>query len=449
MGLRAIERRAIRWILCVIVLSAFVSSTAQSIAEAGWQEKSLQHSFLELNSGLLGADISPDDRFVAIYAADSVDLSDRRKDEHVYELQIWDWRAHRLISRKVVAREWPMENLGIVPRFIRYADGGTKLIVYQEGHLLVLSSTTLDTLRDIDMEASQWPWIKTDARRSGIPPGRVIDLEVDFSGRRAAILIPWGVHAGGELRTYDLESGKLLRRWEYPSGVKEGGDYEDGLAFYSYRPIAISPDGTRVAISLGFSSPEEEGNLHSEDRNVLVLDVDSGQTTVAINTGYLAGPIRFVPGDPLALATVSEQGPEKDHKKDSVKVWNAKSGALIREISYPPEGARYYLDVSEDGRVVMSYTRRLKYDFSWLGKEYGAKIFDIRVRLWDLKTGKVIATSPDLLPFSMEGSSQRFRLSPSGNLVLMHDEFFRVHEAPTGRSRVTRSRYQLHFFELR
>ena len=98
----------------------------------------------------------------------------------------------------------------------------------------------------------------------------------------------------------------------------------------------MSPDGNTIAISLGLISPDVEGNLPSEDRNVLILDADSGQTLAAINTGYLAGPIRFVPGDPLALATVSEQSPEKGHKSDPIRIWNAKSGSLIREINTRP-----------------------------------------------------------------------------------------------------------------
>jgi len=96
----------------------------------------------------------------------------------------------------------------------------------------------------------------------------------------------------------------------------------------------------------------------------------------------------------------------------------------------------------------MSYTTHLKYDFSWLGSEYGAKIFDYRVRLWELKTGDEIATSPNLLPYSSGSTSNRFRLSPTGRFVLMYGEFFRIHEAPTGHSHDTKFQYQIHFFEL-
>jgi hypothetical protein len=424
-----VKKAAGRWILCATALGVLVSLTTQSIVMASWWEKTLQHSFLELRSGLLGADISPDDRFVAIYAADSLDLADRPKDEHIYELQIWDRRAQSLVSRKILLREQPLKNLGVVPRFVRYTDGGSKLVIYQEGHLLVFDSTSLDQIQDIDMEMSRWPWMETGARSAVRPSGRIADLEVDFAGRRAAILIPWGVHAGGELRVYDLRTGKVMQRWEYQRGNKDRDGHEGGLTFYSYRPIAISPDGRTVAISLGLVSPD-------------------GQTLAALNTGYLAGPIRFVPGDPLALATVSEQSPEKGHKDDPIRIWNAKSGSLIREINTPSEGARYDVDISADGRVVMSYTTHLKYDFSWLGSEYGAKIFDYRVRLWDLKTGDEIATSPNVLPYSAGNTSNRFRLSPTGRFVLMYGEFFRIHEAPTGQSRDTRSRHQIHFFEL-
>jgi len=222
--------------LCTTVLGVLVSLTTQTIVTASWWEKTLQHSSLELHSGLLGADISPDDRFVALYVADSLDLADRPKDGSTYELQIWDRRAQSLVSRRVVLLEQPIKNLGIVPRFVRYTNGGSKLVVYQEGHLRVFDSKSLDQIQDIDMEMSRWPWMGTNARSAGTHPGRVADLEVDSTGGRAAILIPWGVHAGGELRVYDLGTGKVLRRWEYPSGTNESDGNQHDLTFYSDRP---------------------------------------------------------------------------------------------------------------------------------------------------------------------------------------------------------------------
>ena len=113
--------------------------------------------------------------------------------------------------------------------------------------------------------------------------------------------------------------------------MKGDQDPENGLAFYSSRPISISPDGKTVAISLGLAV-SKSGVLPSQDKNVLVLDVDSSESIAAINTGFLAGPICFVPGNQLELATLSLTFHEKNPETDSIRLWNAQTGLLLREI---------------------------------------------------------------------------------------------------------------------
>jgi WD40 repeat protein len=331
--------------------------------------------------------------------------------------------------------------LGIVPQFLRYADNGSKLVVYKTGHLLTLYTATLDLVRDVDLEMPQWPWTDSDVRRDRVIKGSISDMEVDSAGSRVALLIPWGTHAGGELRVYDLDSGRLVQKWDFPSGLKDGEDPENGLAFYSSRPISISPDGKIVAISLGLPV-SGDGVVPSQGKNVLILDVDSGKTVAGINTGSLAGPMCFVPGNPLELATLSLYFHEKNPATNSIRLWNAQTGLLVREIRTSRFAVGQSLDVSADGHILMGFTSRLKYDFSWLGNEYGAKIFDPRIGLWDLTTGKEVAGSSSLLQLLSSGFSYRFRLSPDGHVVLLYANVYRAEEK-------TKPLYQLHFFEFR
>lgn len=425
-----------RQILRLLVLGALVVVVAPLLAS----QKTLRISSLDPKSGILGADISPDNRFVAIYSVSRAGSTrDSGKREDVYELQIWEWRTHELTSRKVLYRE-PSKMLGITPRFVRYADGGSKLAVYEQGHLLVLNAATLASIQDVDLDMSHWPWFETNIRRDRITKENISDLEVDVAARRAAVLIPWGTHAGGEVRVYDLVSGQMIRKWDFVSGVKDGGSYESGLAFYSSRPISISPDGKKLAISLGLPVPEE-GTVPSQEKNVLVLDIDSGETTAAINTGYLAGPICFVPGNQLELATLSLYFHEKAPETNSIKLWNAQTGALSKEIRASRYGIGEAVDVSADGRIIMSFSNRLKYDFSWLGQEYGAKIYDPRIRLWDLATGKELAISPSILHLLSAGFSHYFRLSADGNVVLLYTNVYRAEKK-------TEPEYQLYFLEI-
>lgn len=425
----------------VFILTSFAGLLfpgGASGAWSWWSSKTFVPYTIDIKSGVLGADVSPNDRFVAIYAFNSSDLTDRQNDEVVNEIQIWDWRQNKIVARKIVFRKRPVDirRLGLDEQFVRYADAGSKLIIYQEGRLLVLNSATLDQLRDIDMQMSQWPWRDIPSRIKGFyEASHVADIEVDSAARRAAVLIRWGIHAGGELRVYDLESSNLLRRWDLPGGTELGAENRNGLTFFSHRPIAIDPSGKKVAISLGVLTPEGQ-SLPFGERNVRILDVDSGEATATINTGYPTGAVRFAAGDPLALLTVAEEDPGKDAQRDSIKLWNANTGALIREITSRPRGIRYYLDVSADGRVALAYTGYDRCGFFLLGMESGCSTINERFRLWDLSTGKVIASSSKSSMFEVMGltppgdlsrGSDRLRLSPRGDIALVYQIF---HNAP-------------------
>jgi WD40 repeat protein len=412
----------------ILLVALFLAEARQVRASASWGERTLQHYTLELNSPCFGADISPDDRFVAVY---SENLPRRSEDEATYEIQIWDWRAGKIVARKIVLQERPFDarRLHSYEHFVRYADAGAKLIIYQEGRLLVLNSRNLEQIRDIDLGMSPWP-------------SNASDVEVDSTGRRAAVLIPWGPNAGGELRAYDLESGELLRTWKFPNGVEKVGSAQKGLNFFPNRPIAIAPDGKKIAVSLMLPVPDEE-SVRSEDRNVLVLDVDSGQTTAAIDAGYLAGPVRFAPGDPLRLVTVPGDDDSANSKRNSIKIWNATTGALIREITSRPAGVRNYMDVSADGQVVAGFIGYQKCGFWLLGMESGCGSINKRFRLWNLSSGKVMAASSEnsavlesigLSPVGdIRSRYDHLCLSPKGDLVLIYNGFDK----------------QLRFFELR
>ena len=116
-------------------------------------------------------------------------------------------------------------------------------------------------------------------------------------------------------------------------------------------------------------------------------------------------------------------------------------GLLLREIRTSRLGVGQSVDVSQDGHILMGFSTRLKYDFSWLGNEYGAKIFDPRIRLWDLTTGKEVGSSSSLFRLLSSGYSHRFRLSPDGSVVLSYANVYRTEQK-------TKPRYQLHFFEF-
>src|ERR1700682_5980349 len=88
------ERLRTIFLLVGLVLAGARQVGATSIA---WGERTLDPYTLGLESPCFGVDISPDNRFVAVY---SEDLSRRSKGEATYEIQIWDWRARKIVARK-------------------------------------------------------------------------------------------------------------------------------------------------------------------------------------------------------------------------------------------------------------------------------------------------------------------------------------------------------------
>ncbi|RME60296.1 MAG: hypothetical protein D6790_09525, partial [Caldilineae bacterium] len=139
------------------------------------------------------------------------------------------------------------------------------------------------------------------------------------------------------LLVWDVDAGLILRAFSIPS--------EGGLA-------AVDQDGSRLALTV--------------QSTVLLLDGETGQPLCAPLTGH-AGPIHdcvFSPDGGL-LATASFDG--------SVRLWNAATGALHRDLL-----------VDHQGRV-------LRVVFSPDGDLLATGGTDNRILLWSTATGKQVA----------------------------------------------------------
>ena len=191
--------------------------------------------------------------------------------------------------------------------------------------------------------------------------------------------------------------------------------------------MSIDPQGRRIAIPV-FPFPPGERPLRAKERNLRILEVDSGKTVSEINTGYIAGAVAFIGED--RVATVSANPDVKHFNKDTIKIWDVETGQLIRQISSQPVGVHEILLVSADGRVALGYVGLDKLVGPWWMIERNNVTVYQRFRLWNLGTDEVIATSPDLP--SLVGSA--FALSANGDVVLIY---------PVARGGT------LHFYEIR
>lgn len=372
------------------------------------QQKAFRVYTLTGEWGYYAAAFAPDDQHLAVIA--SKGSSEERGLEITQEIQVWEFLHTKLAAEKVVTHQKVSPDVPYHSHISLwgYTKSGSMILMVRSDHLVVLDSQTIGEIREIDLATGNWPKISHNSPSFSF----VKDVAVDKQGDRASMLMQWGAGEGGELRVYDLGSGDLVRKWDYDSLRKNDRNRDFGGA-------DISADGRKVAVSL-IPFVLGEGVLHSSERNVFVLDVDSGSPVAAINTGYPAGDVRFAPTDPPVLLTVSADNFDRQRSpKDTIKVWEPVSGKLLRELA-AQEGVHFQVQVSSNGRIVMGYTGLEKFHGHWwLGQEEGGSVAYDRFSLWDLPTGNAIAPSPRIPPSE---SHRDFLLSPSGRVVLIYPD---------------------------
>jgi WD40 repeat protein len=204
---------------------------------------------------------------------------------------------------------------------------------------------------------------------------------------------------GGFVRVYDLRTGQIVREWRL-----------HGEVFY-VTGVALSPDGGRVAASwLPFvPSSDPEAFIPSGVNNVRIMDVKTGEALLGVSTKYAAGPVLFGPNDTLLTASINDD--RKGYSLDSIKIWDARTGNLLREIVNPHAGVHYHLDLSPDGKLLLGYTGTEK-------PVENAVIIDTqRFQIWDFASGRVVATSPKIQPIKIE--QPQIQLSPDERFVVV------------------------------
>jgi len=354
--------------------------------------KSMRVHQLDL-TGQWGADLSPDGRTVAVAILHKGLWGESRREDVIIEAELWDFRARRRLAQRVLSHR---PNLAITSAEwgqVRYTGDGQVLLIYDGELLNVLKAKTLEEITRIDLGLPAMP-----------REAEVVALAAPHDVRGAvAVLVAWGGGRGGAVRLYSLETGELKRSWEFDRGHPQ---YGAGLSW--------SADGKRLAVTLLPVLPGQR--LPKDQKNLEVFDAESGKPAMRLNAGYSPGPVAFTTDNKLLTAT-AEMPWSQVSGPHGIRVWDAATGRLIREIQSIPTGVRGSLVVSADGRRVVGYIG----DESTAGPQRDPEgVFTIReqrFRLWEWPTGRVVATSPPVLP--NPGKRAQLRTDSKGGLVLV------------------------------
>jgi WD40 repeat protein len=341
---------------------------------------------------------TPDSHSVVLLYFNDHLLSEKPwKDVYTTHLGVWDFKTGKVEEKRTW--EYVSNNQGddfpFQRRYMKYTADGRYLVILDADAIRVLDAETFVEVKDIAVATpKESPHDWTIVQDFG--PG----FSLTPDGARAAVAFTSShSRAGGFVRVYDLGSGQIVREWRLRDGVV----YVTG--------VALSSDGQRIAVSSPptWRSSAPETFIPSGGDNVRVMDVKTGETIIEVNTKYVSGPVLFGPDDTLLTASISDD--RKGYSLDTVKIWDARTGKLLREITNPPAGVHYRLDLSADGKLLLGYTGTEKplENFVYIDSQ--------QFQIWDFASGKEIAASPKF-PLSKLFQAQ-LQLSPDQKSVVV------------------------------
>ncbi len=192
-----------------------LSVVAFLVASAFGQSPPIRH--WELSLAATDADLSPDDRLLAV----TLETPGAPKNGHTQTIesaQVWDYRENRKISSAELAT-YP--EIAPTPNRVRFTADGALLVASEPTRLHVLDPSSLKSLRLIEPELG--------------PNFRIFHIETAPIGHVAILGANW--YVTGILFAYDLDTGKLLFKWESQYGVSSITWNQDGTQFAAATPM--------------------------------------------------------------------------------------------------------------------------------------------------------------------------------------------------------------------
>jgi|HubBroStandDraft_1064217.scaffolds.fasta_scaffold04608_3 WD40 repeat protein len=348
---------------------------------------------------LIGAGLSPDGQQVTAAYFTRATLSPTAK--IVLNLRIWKVGAQEpiAITQMSASQEAELDFASGRPfrrpeGFVQYCDHGSGIMVSDpHGTLYYLNPQTLEVLHAT----------ATNMSMGGTRTDPLLTSERVFCAANSprAVLAAYGGlgngrYGNGLVRVYDLTSGALLQEWDMTKHP------------YCFGDAAISPSGNQIAVS---RVPENGWRRAKDVQNLELFEVSSGKLTLQIKTGHLPGRIVFAGESRIATDDTVVPQPFYPHPK--IKLWDTSNGKLISEFSDPKVGARRFVGASSDGSVILGYIPKEVLRTAHFSPFWNESL-EQRFRLWDVATGKMIATSPLIFPrLNLTVNGRNAELDPS------------------------------------
>jgi WD40 repeat protein len=323
-------------------------------------------------AGLDAAQIAPDEQQVATLAFHMTNPG-----AIPIEIQVWDFRKRMLLRAHHFEETIP--SMTFDASHLAYSADGLLLAAYAgRGETVhVLRSSDLQDLREIPLE---------------LRSSKLTGFEISPSSHTLAVSRSFDNENGGDIRIYDLDSGKEMRRW-----VITGGNQ------HSLSGLAWRSDGRVLAVAALIYAPFKQlGTIY-------VFDPDSETPVNRFRVGFSPGSLAFGGDDNLYVSSAMSGG-YFTHWTTDLPIFDAQNGKQTGRIRAGRVGIRRTIAISGNKKLLLAYADREKTTFE--GLEDTLKVSDSQWQVVDTDARQVLFTIPAT---EYEQSS----LSASGRFLLI------------------------------
>lgn len=363
------------------VVIASVLALMQAACAFG-QSSEMKHWELELAA--TDADLSPDDRFLAITLESPI--APRKSREPVFEsIQLWDYQNNTRVGSTQLAT-YP--NITPTPNVVRFTADGKCLVASEPTKLYVLEAGTLKSLRVID------PPLDADFL--------IFHVETAPSGHIA--LVGASRYENSMLFAYDLDTGALLFRSKLPHAISSIAWNQDGTLFAVATPFLCGPARDTIQV-FGTNPWSHLRTLRARHPTSLAFSQDS---LFFVESGFCKGSMfdRHLGLHSFDLREWRQQ-----------RTLSLKDRDIHGSVSFA------------NGRL-MADTGKLRTGHDWLdGTTWGVAI-DTQFTVWAGESPSIEFTSQSRPLARKRWQESRFRLSRTGKMVLASHEYPEVFQIP-------------------
>jgi len=332
------------------------------------QSQSADMKHWELDLSVSDADLSPDDRMLAVTLGTPLRL--RRGDEVVESIEVWNYREQTKAASTVVAT---YRFAGIQANYpVRFTADGTLLVVADVARIHVLTADTLAVVRLIDPV---------------LPAGFAIGtLETSPVGH--SVVVAANNSLAARLLAYDLDTGQLLFEWNPSMPV---------------RSIAWKPDGTQFAIAPSLPCASIGNNVHvfgtKPWAHLQALTAKNALSLAFSNSHLYSAQGSFCKGSVF------------NHHL-GLEVFETEAWHQQRTVYLRKRDIHDYISFANGRMMANTGTVATKYDWGdFASFSHGA---NLEFTVWDGDPPSVVFTSPTIQIMG------RLRLSRSGKMVIVY-----------------------------